>query len=618
MGGRALRRRGRGDEPRDRRAARPGRPGRPRGRAPRDRRRQGGVPRLGARDGVRARRRAAPRRRRLRAPPRRARPRAHARPGQAAARRGLRRGRRARRDVARRRRGRHPPRGRDPAEHERRAIASCSSAARSARSRSSRRGTGRTRCRPRSSRPALACGNTVVWTPAPSTAVCSGLLAECVAEADLPPGRVQLRHRPRARWSATRSSATRTSPASASSARPRPACTSPRRAAGKALLLEMGGNGPLVVMDDADVDAAAEAAVMACFLCAGQSCTAGELLLVHEARARRLRRARSPSASRATSSSATRSRRARRWARSTTSRSRRRWTSTSRDAERARRERRHGRRAGRRLPDRALLAGDDPRRRPRRRAGRDRGDVRPDRAGRRRSASVEEAIEHHQPRRATGCCRRSSRSDLAQGLRFADEVRTGLVNINETTNYWENHLPVRRPRGDGQRDRARRRALPDGHAHRAADGRRQRLNASRISVSNAWTCSRIRAPARRRVAGDERGEERALLVDRGRERGDAVEDEVPDAQGERPQALERVEEVRVAGRLPDEVVDALVEAHVGVDPERALDRDELGVEPSRRSRGGRRSCARPPAAPPAARAPRAPRRCGRCRSPRRR
>ncbi|HET8754372.1 MAG TPA: aldehyde dehydrogenase family protein, partial [Solirubrobacteraceae bacterium] len=36
--------------------------------------------------------------------------------------------------------------------------------------------------------PALAVGNTVVWTPAPSTAVCSGLLAECVAEADLPPG----------------------------------------------------------------------------------------------------------------------------------------------------------------------------------------------------------------------------------------------------------------------------------------------------------------------------------------------------------------------------------------------------------------------------------------------
>ena len=31
--------------------------------------------------------------------------------------------------------------------------------------------------------------------------------------------------------------------------------------------------------------------------------------------------------------------------------------------------------------------------------------------------------------------------DLAQGLRFADEVRTGWVNVNESTNYWESHLP---------------------------------------------------------------------------------------------------------------------------------------------------------------------------------
>ena len=45
----------------------------------------------------------------------------------------------------------------------------------------------------------------------------------------------------------------------------------------------MGGNGPLVVLDDADVDKAVEASVTASFLCAGQSCTAGELFLVHEA-----------------------------------------------------------------------------------------------------------------------------------------------------------------------------------------------------------------------------------------------------------------------------------------------------------------------------------------------
>jgi len=31
--------------------------------------------------------------------------------------------------------------------------------------------------------------------------------------------------------------------------------------------------------------------------------------------------------------------------------------------------------------------------------------------------------------------------DVMDGLRYADGVKTGLVNINETTNYWENHLP---------------------------------------------------------------------------------------------------------------------------------------------------------------------------------
>jgi acyl-CoA reductase-like NAD-dependent aldehyde dehydrogenase len=55
------------------------------------------------------------------------------------------------------------------------------------------------------------------------------------------------------------------------------------RAAGKSLLLEMGGNGPVVVLEDADLDKAVEATLVASFLCAGQSCTAGERFLVHEA-----------------------------------------------------------------------------------------------------------------------------------------------------------------------------------------------------------------------------------------------------------------------------------------------------------------------------------------------
>jgi acyl-CoA reductase-like NAD-dependent aldehyde dehydrogenase len=32
-------------------------------------------------------------------------------------------------------------------------------------------------------------------------------------------------------------------------------------------------------------------------------------------------------------------------------------------------------------------------------------------------------------------------ADLEAGLHFADRVRAGWVNINESTNYWEAHLP---------------------------------------------------------------------------------------------------------------------------------------------------------------------------------
>ena len=31
--------------------------------------------------------------------------------------------------------------------------------------------------------------------------------------------------------------------------------------------------------------------------------------------------------------------------------------------------------------------------------------------------------------------------DLARGLHFADSVHSGWVNVNESSNYWESHLP---------------------------------------------------------------------------------------------------------------------------------------------------------------------------------
>ena len=70
------------------------------------------------------------------------------------------------------------------------------------------------------------------------------------------------------------------SPASASSGSVETGGKVAARAAGKAQLLELGGNGPMVILDDADLELAADAALEAAYLCAGQSCTAGERFLV--------------------------------------------------------------------------------------------------------------------------------------------------------------------------------------------------------------------------------------------------------------------------------------------------------------------------------------------------
>jgi acyl-CoA reductase-like NAD-dependent aldehyde dehydrogenase len=130
--------------------------------------------------------------------------------------------------------------------------------------------------------PALACGNAVVWTPAPSTAMCAIALAGCIADADLPPGVFNLVTGPGpvVGDELARNPGTDGVAFIGSTATGRLVA---QAAAGKAALLEMGGNGPLVVLDDADLSAAVDATLTACFLCAGQSCTAGERILVHRA-----------------------------------------------------------------------------------------------------------------------------------------------------------------------------------------------------------------------------------------------------------------------------------------------------------------------------------------------
>jgi succinate-semialdehyde dehydrogenase/glutarate-semialdehyde dehydrogenase len=129
--------------------------------------------------------------------------------------------------------------------------------------------------------PALASGNTVVWAPASSTSVCSVKLAECVVDAELPAGVFNLVTGPGS-VVGDEIAANAGTHAIAFVGSVATGYRVAERAAGKPLLLEMGGNGPLVVLDDADLDAAVEATLAAAFLCAGQSCTAGERFLVHE------------------------------------------------------------------------------------------------------------------------------------------------------------------------------------------------------------------------------------------------------------------------------------------------------------------------------------------------
>src|ERR1700682_5461265 len=129
--------------------------------------------------------------------------------------------------------------------------------------------------------PALAAGNTVVWTPATSISVISVALMECIAEADLPPGTVNLVTGPGAEVGDEVAGHELVDGVAFVGSTETGASVA-RRAAGKHVMLELGGNGQMVVFADADLGRAVEGAIVGCYLCAGQSCTAGERILVEE------------------------------------------------------------------------------------------------------------------------------------------------------------------------------------------------------------------------------------------------------------------------------------------------------------------------------------------------
>jgi len=285
--------------------------------------------------------------------------------------------------------------------------------------------------------PALASGNTVVWTPAPTTSVAAVALAECIAEADLPPGVLNLvtGPGPAVGDEIARNPGTQAVGFIGSTATGRLVA---QAAAGKACVLELGGNGPVVVLEDADLDLAVEAALTACFLCAGHSCTAGERLLVHRA-------VREDFVERLAGLVAARTRLGDPFAEETTLGplnnapvAAKMDAHVSDAVERGARVVAGGARSGGfptdlywpatildGVPPDALVAREETF-----------GPVAPIVE----IGSLEEAIEltNASP---YGLLAAIFTRDLTRGLRFADSVRTGWVNVNESSNYWESHLP---------------------------------------------------------------------------------------------------------------------------------------------------------------------------------
>jgi len=285
--------------------------------------------------------------------------------------------------------------------------------------------------------PALAGGNTVVWNPATGTSLCATVLAEAIVDGDLPPGVFNFVTGPGAEVGDELAGHPDVAAVGfiGSSATGRRIA---ERAIGKELLLEMGGNGPLVILDDADLDAAVTATLTACFLNAGQSCTAGEWILVHEkihdaylerltAAIRRETRLGDPFDPLTTMGPLNNEKTA---------------AKTERHVAGALAEGAHLVTGGARSPELGsplfyqptVLTG----------VGVGMAIAREETFGPvapiTRIGSLDEAIGIVNGS-SFGLLSAIFTRDLRTGIRFAESVRAGWVNINEGTNYWESHLP---------------------------------------------------------------------------------------------------------------------------------------------------------------------------------
>jgi acyl-CoA reductase-like NAD-dependent aldehyde dehydrogenase len=128
---------------------------------------------------------------------------------------------------------------------------------------------------------AIVMGNTVVWTPAPTAAVTAATLLRILVDAGLPDGVINLVTGPGSEVGdeIVVNPGTHAIAMTGSSATGRIITA---RAGLKPRLMELGGNGPSIVLSDADPEAAARAIAPSCFFAAGQVCSSGERIIVAE------------------------------------------------------------------------------------------------------------------------------------------------------------------------------------------------------------------------------------------------------------------------------------------------------------------------------------------------
>jgi acyl-CoA reductase-like NAD-dependent aldehyde dehydrogenase len=129
--------------------------------------------------------------------------------------------------------------------------------------------------------PALVAGCTVVLKPASLTPVCAHLLTEALHEAGLPPGVLNLITGPGGAIGDVLADDPRIKAISFTGSNDVGLRLYARAAVrGCKITAEMGGKNPVVVLDDADVDLAAEGIVQGAFGSTGQRCTATSRVVV--------------------------------------------------------------------------------------------------------------------------------------------------------------------------------------------------------------------------------------------------------------------------------------------------------------------------------------------------